>query len=175
MLYIHETADKVMYYPESYLILFFVEGYFSIEKVNENEFSFRTPQAFLKIQNLEGCSIVSLKVPIFKNTTKPECEVELGNMLKGIKKAHFKECSQELILHYKNTIISISGKTRKKEYFFDKSEIIFNAELIKFVERHSEEWLKSKRIKLGEHAALNILINLAVNQDLKEANSANHE
>lgn len=169
MLYIHETADNVDFYPESYLISVSLKGSFFIEKANDKEFFFHVPEAFFKIQNLGQLNHIKLNAPVFKT------EKEIKDLLKGIKEMRFIERSQTLELSYKVFSVSISAETRKKSYSFHESEIKFNAELTKIVEKNVEKWQDFKRIELGENAALNILLNLAANQDLKELRNANHQ
>ena len=177
MLYIHEAADKVDFYPKASIYTISLIGDYSIRrnnpKSNHGAFTCIFPELEFRIETKHEIRGGFLIAPTIKRDFVTFDDVEKN--LKGIKKVHFNECTKRLRLHYLNNVISFSGSLREKEYVFDDSEIKFNQTLSDFVIKEQEKWLERKPIKISDYVIINILLNLAINQDLKELRHANYE
>lgn len=176
MMYIHEMADKVEFYPNISIYCATLEGDYIIKRndfddnIARQSFSFYCPELYFRIATKHETISASLFAPITIKEFR-ECVSfdDIDKYLVGVKKLHFNKHTRILRLHYCNSIIPISGTTKDKLYVFGDSEIKFNQTLSDFVLKNQEKWLECNPIRISDYVIIDTLINLAVNQDIKEA------
>lgn len=120
MIYIHEAADKVDFYPKASIYTISLIGDYSIRRKNPQSnhgtFTCIFPELEFRIETKHEIRGGFLIAPTIKRDCQ-DCVTfdDVEKNLKGIKKMHFNECTKRLRLHYLNNVISFSGSLRKKK------------------------------------------------------------